>query len=165
MIYLYCATLPNNKKYIGVTRDINHRFRNHKISKSVFGNALRKYKTWNLKIIGYFDNYEDAYAAEQEAISIYKSSVKYYGYNVSQGGPGPSKWEPWNKGKKLNKDTKDKISLTLGSKPVKVFKNNVLVGTWFNLNECSRDLNIHRSNITHCLNNKLKSTGGYTFEK
>lgn len=164
MIYMYCATLPNHKKYVGITSDINHRFRNHKISDSVFGRALRKYKTWNVKIIGYFETYEEAFEAEKIAINKYGSSIKEFGYNVSEGGRGPTKCSAWNLGINWPEETKDKISKAFGRKPVKVFKNGELVGTWNNLNKCSEDLMIHRGNISHCLSGKLKSTGGYTFE-
>jgi hypothetical protein len=39
------------------------------------------------------------------------------------------------------------------------------VGTWTNLNKCGQDLGLYRGNISHCLSGKLKTTGGYSFER
>jgi hypothetical protein len=126
---------------------------------------MRFYKTWNVRILGMFESYDEAYIAERETIKLHGSSIKEYGYNVCDGGRGPSAYPAWNKGKPFSQEIRDKVSKTLGSTPINVFKDGTLIGAWINLNKCSQDLKLHRGNITHCLNGKLKTTGGYSFER
>lgn len=91
MYSVYIHVLPNNKKYVGTTKQepklrwqsgLGYR-KNKEFSKDI-----KKYKWENIKhlIIGYFDNCEDAYLLEQELIRKYKTTNKEYGYNKSMGG-------------------------------------------------------------------------------
>lgn len=191
MICVYCFTFPNLKKYVGVTSDFNRRMKQHihearkEQPGMVVSRALQKYKSVNVKILGMFDNYEDANNFEIEMIK--KLDSMDFGYNVTSGGMGSSGYSrsdetkkklskslkgnpklmgrtPWNSGKQFSEEVKTKISKTLGSVLVLVFKDNQLIGEWVNLNQCAQELGLHRGNITHCLKGKLKSTGGYTFE-
>lgn len=164
MIYLYCITFPNCKKYVGITKNVKLRMHHHKYAKSVIGSAFRKFKIANVKIMGYYKNYEDAYKAEIELIKELESTVKDFGYNVSKGGQGPSVYKAWNRGIPQKEEVKSKISKSCGSKTVIVYKDGQVVGTWTNLNKCSSDLKVHRGNISHCLSGRLKKTGGYKFE-
>lgn len=191
MICVYCFTFPNLKKYVGVTSDFNRRMKQHvhEAKKEqpgmVVSWALKKYKLVNVKILGMFDNYDDANMFEIEMIRELGSIE--FGYNVTSGGLGSSGYQrseetkiklskslkgnpklmgrtPWNTGKPFTSEVRSKISKTLGSKPVLVFKDGEFIGEWSNLNQCAQDLNLYRGNITHCLKGKLKSTGGYKFE-
>jgi predicted GIY-YIG superfamily endonuclease len=172
MNYVYCMTFPNCKKYIGVTNDFKRRIRQHRSAYknnrgSLVHRAIRKYgeNLVNIKILGTFENRSDALNFEQKMIS--QSDSFGMGYNLTLGGEGQVGSigrTPWNKNKPLNDQVRSKISKTLGSKPVNVYKTGNFIGCWHNLNKCSRDLNLHRGNITHCLTGKLKTTGGYSFE-
>ncbi len=171
MNIVYCFTFPNGKKYIGVTSNFNRRMTMHKQSAksrtndSLVHKALRKYKTVTVKILGRFEKFEDALNEEQKLIKELNTRETGYGYNLTNGGEGTLGCSPWNKGKVFKSETKEKISVSLGSKPIEVFKKDgTFVGSWINLNKCSTELKLYRGNITHCLKGKLNSTGGYIFK-
>lgn len=94
-MFVYQLTFPNNKKYIGITKNFNHRMSNHIYSAKIGKNsklykAIRKY-TWTAvkKEILFFDlTLEEANKKEIELIAQYNLCEK--GYNISAGGYIPS---------------------------------------------------------------------------
>lgn len=87
---VYMHTFPNNKKYIGITKqNIKKRWSNgcHYKNQMVF-KAIEKYGWKNIKHEILFDNLskEEACNLEQKLIKKYKSNQKEYGYNHSIGG-------------------------------------------------------------------------------
>ena len=87
---LYMHTFPNNKKYIGITKQkTSKRWSNGKHYKSqVVGRAIQKYGWDNIKHEILFSNLtkEQAMEYEQNLIKKYKTNQKKYGYNKSIGG-------------------------------------------------------------------------------
>ena len=87
---VYMHTTPNNKKYIGITRNtINTRWQNgNGYHTQIFFNAIQKYGWDNIKHEVLFENLtkEEAEQKEIELISLYKSNQSEYGYNIANGG-------------------------------------------------------------------------------
>lgn len=58
---------------------------------------------------------------------------------------------------------------SFGSQPTKVYGINIKTSektkVFESMSEASRELGINYQNISHCLNGKLKTTGGYTWHK
>lgn len=70
----------------------------------------------------------------------------------------------WSKNKTISKQSREKISKTLGSNEFKVYtKTNQYVGNWKTLSSCARDLNLQASGICCCLKGKSKFHKGYKF--
>lgn len=88
---VYCHTCPNNKKYIGITKQkVNKRWSNgygYKSNKHFF-NAILKYGWDNIKHDILFDNLtlEEAEEKEIELISLYNTTNEKFGYNLESGG-------------------------------------------------------------------------------
>lgn len=103
---VYKHTCPNGKVYIGITgMNIIRRWNRGwgYQSQTYFFRAIQKYGWQNIKHEILFDGLtkEEAEQKEIELITRYKSNQREYGYNVETGG---------NLGKKLNEETKKKIS-------------------------------------------------------
>ena len=136
---VYKHTSPSNKVYIGITsmKPIK-RWNNGRgyIQHRSFYRAIQKYGWENIKHEILFENLskEEACQKEIELISFYKSNQRGFGYNLSSGGESGSKGchhseeakrknaeahkgqIPWNKGKHLSEETKNKLSLIMKGK-------------------------------------------------
>lgn len=116
-VYMHLNKI-NNKRYIGITKDINVRFsrkeRGYKSSWK-FYNALNKYGWDGFEHIILFSNLteEEALLKEKELISNYKSSNSKYGYNIALGGRAANCL-------KHSDETKDKISDIIKKKALDV---------------------------------------------
>lgn len=91
MYKVYIHTLPNNKRYIGITfREPTKRWKNGNgyCNNRFFYNAIKKYGWENIRHEVLFDNLtkEEAEQKEIELISFYNSANRNYGYNLSMGG-------------------------------------------------------------------------------
>ena len=120
-VYIH-RNLHNDKKYIGLTKDINTRWRNNgssylrkdkegKYEHPAFAYALKKYDDWNKdwshEIVADNLTKNEAVRLEIDLIALYKTNcLKYnnpkYGYNMTDGGEGHS-------GAPLSEETKQKI--------------------------------------------------------
>ena len=91
LYYVYKHTTPDNKVYIGITKqNPNRRWRNGHgyYSSPLFFNAIIKYGWINIKheILLEGLTLEQANQAEKEFISLYKSNDRRFGYNLTEGG-------------------------------------------------------------------------------
>jgi len=138
----YC--LGNNKKYIGITRNIKQRLRNHKNCKSeptkYLYNARNKYgwDSFEFKVLKEFKTIDEATEAEKYYIEKY-NTIRPNGMNMTLGGDGScgyqysdeqrKKISDANKGKKPSTETKKKMSLArkgkAGTKHTKLFKKKM----------------------------------------
>lgn len=92
---IYKATSPSGKCYIGYTsgtlanRKNEHEYLSKTSCRTKFHKALKKYNlNFNWEVLVSSKNKLDAYEIEQELISFY--DTKNNGYNLSDGGLGPS---------------------------------------------------------------------------
>ena len=88
---VYIHITPNNKFYIGITKNsLKRRWNNGKGYKSciLFNRAIEKYGWENIKHKLLYDNLtkEEAEQKEIELIKKYKSNNEKYGYNIANGG-------------------------------------------------------------------------------
>ena len=89
---VYKHTTPNNKVYIGITkeRNINNRWQKGKgyWSNKYFTNAINKYGWENITHEIMFENLlkTEAEEKERELIKKYRSSERKFGYNIEKGG-------------------------------------------------------------------------------
>lgn len=136
---VYMHVCPNNKKYIGITKQLPEKrwakglnYSNNKH----FMNAIKKYKWENIKHEILFTNLTKKEAEEKEIklISYYKSNNQKYGYNILKGGnvsdglPKEIRQQIANKrkGKHLTEKQKNKIRNSLiGRKMSEEWKNKI----------------------------------------
>lgn len=94
---VYLHTIPKSitkydcdKYYVGITNDINRRWRQKgkMYERQIFYNAIKKYGWDNIKHEILFNNLskEEAQQKEKEMIIFYNSQIGQNGYNVSEGG-------------------------------------------------------------------------------
>lgn len=89
--FVYKYTFPNGKVYIGKTHTKGNRFgvtSGYKVQ--LVYRAMKKYPEYQKEILEYYNNEQDAYAAEIKYIAQYNSTNPQYGYNVTEGGDGAS---------------------------------------------------------------------------
>lgn len=92
------TNLKNSKIYIGITNNVNNRWRNNGIAykpgngehSRPFWSAINKYGWGSFKheILMHGLSFESACHVEKKLISYYKSRDKCFGYNVAEGGNG-----------------------------------------------------------------------------
>lgn len=89
---VYMHTLPNGKKYVGITKqELNNRWQNgrgYEKHNKRFYNAILKYGWENIKHEVLFENLtqEEAFKLEIELIALNESNNPNYGYNQTEGG-------------------------------------------------------------------------------
>lgn len=109
IIGIYKINFPNNKVYIGLSKDVKRRVREHfwGTKKTLCDIALKKYfndiNDFEIELLEIFKNIDYKKLSERESyyIAKYKSNNKEFGYNLTEGGlPSETvKGLPW---KKLN---------------------------------------------------------------
>ena len=120
---VYMHICPNNKKYIGITKQNPKKRWGHGTNYSNnkhFTNAIKKYSWENIehKILFADLTKEEAEQKEIELIAFYKSNQRKYGYNIENGGNCVGKMSEESKlknriahlGRKASLETKQKIS-------------------------------------------------------
>lgn len=119
---VYMHICPNNKKYIGITKQppkkrwqngYGYKTQNH------FYRAIMKYGWQNIKHIILFDklSYQQACKKEIELIKLFKTNNYNFGYNVSSGGDG-------NNGNKISEKQKNILKIALkGNKNAKGYRH------------------------------------------
>ena len=88
---VYMHTVPNGKKYIGVTSVAPEKrwgANGCRYKGMVFYKAIKKYGWGNIKHEILFEGLtqDEASQKEIEMIDFYKSNISEYGYNISLGG-------------------------------------------------------------------------------
>lgn len=111
----------NNKRYIGLTNNIERRWNAHEKSKFPIGRAIRKYgyNNFDKRILKKNLTLKQAKKTERFYIAKYNSNNPKYGYNLTGGGDGifnPTieiriKIGKAHRGKKLSKETKKKLKI------------------------------------------------------
>lgn len=94
MLVYKIINIVNLKTYIGITsKSLAHRWRTHLNSRNVKSNrplynSMRKYGVNNFKIelICECSSKEEMFQKEMYYISLYKSNISQFGYNISSGG-------------------------------------------------------------------------------
>lgn len=91
-VYVYLLTFPNGKCYVGITRDMKKRLREHirnsteKRNAALF-NAIRKHGIPKMDAIAVVPTYEEAFAMEKAKIGEL-GTLAPGGYNMTEGGDG-----------------------------------------------------------------------------
>ena len=111
---IYRATAPNGKSYIGQTcQRIKKRIGQHAVSKSIFGNAVRKYgDKMRWEVLSTEPDVESANKAEIAAIAKYNTTIPN-GYNFTTGGSAPER--TCKRGVKHSESHRKKLSAHLTS--------------------------------------------------
>lgn len=118
---VYMHIFPNQKKYIGISKNIKRRWNNGYgyIKNEDFTKAVNHYGWNNIKHIILFSNLtkEEAWNIEEKLIKKFSSNNPLYGYNIAPGGKHISPQTEFKngqislrKGIKLSEKTKRKIS-------------------------------------------------------
>lgn len=96
-MYLYIATFPNGKKYVGITTDFCQRRSVHKSRAKLrrdfnlfFYNAINKYGWENIEwnVADGYESWDDLCVLEKETIAALDSNNRDHGYNITEGGDG-----------------------------------------------------------------------------
>ena len=139
---VYKHIFPNNKIYIGITRQsLKRRWRKDGsgYKGQIVYNAIKKYGWENVKHKIIIDNlsFEEACNKEIEFIKKFKSNKKNFGYNVDNGGKCIESFSEETKqkirksriGKKHSQETRNKISKSLtGQKRTEEQRKNISLG-------------------------------------
>ena len=163
MYKVYIHITPNNKKYIGITKDTKKRWRcnGYGYKNSAFYSAIEKYGWNNIKhgIIADGLTLEEAEEMESQLISFLNTTSNNKGYNVRTTGfianPNPSKNFRENISKKNSGFNNRK------SKPIICFQNGIV---YESIHIAARELGLKVTNIIRVLTGRNKQTGGFTFE-
>lgn len=110
MIIYKTTNLINNKIYIGQDSNNNPKYFGSGI---LITRSIRKYgkKNFVKEILEYCNSQNELNKREIYWIAFFNSTNIEIGYNIANGGLGPGLgMEPWNKGKHLYEETKEKIS-------------------------------------------------------
>ena len=158
MYSVYMHICPNNKRYIGMTRqNPKCRWNNgkHYICNKEFYNDILKYGWNNIKhiIIENHLTYDEASQLEQETIKKFQTTNKKYGYNKSIGGKYSR-----NGIKNLHYNIKNNNP---ASRKVLCVELNVIFNT---MTDAKEQLDVDVSAITKCCKGKRHTTGGYHWQ-
>ena len=187
---VYMHTVPNGRRYIGIThQEPERRWRGgmHYNYNKRFFLVIVQYGWDNIKHEILYENLseEEAMQKEVELIAYYKTNQEEYGYNMTSGGSGApnctksietrEKLSRANKGKKASEETKRKISEGRKGKlkgkespsAKKVLQYDLdgnLVKEWDCLMDIQRALNVSYSSIWAVCNDKRKQIKGYVWK-
>lgn len=174
MYSVYMHITPNNKRYIGITKQKPKQRWNSGygyIQNKYFFNAILKYGWNNIEHRVLFTRLSQTEAEEKEIelIAKYKSNNKKYGYNIANGGHVNKGFVAWNKGKKTplevrEKQRQAKLNKYTGDKHWNSKKViNIETGKIYNsFGEIAREFNItNASHIVAVCKGKKNSAYGY----
>jgi group I intron endonuclease len=179
MIIYLCTNKINGKMYVGLTKDLPERIKQH--YQKAFNNpkfpinyALLKYGTSNFywSVLRQCLTKKSAWRYEQYYIRKLKTYKK--GYNLTAGGEGARDYTITPRDRTAISIAQKKRFLRYeerkraSNKPITpfnvYFKNTgKLAGTWELQSQCAKDLNLNQPDIWKCLHNKSKSSKGYVF--
>ena len=161
---IYCIkNLINNKRYIGLSKNLNHRFKVHK-HKLNNNSHINKHlqQAWNKYGENNFDFYiiekcDKNFLKEREKYYIekYKTNNRVYGYNKTSGGDGV---------KDLSFESREKISISETKFPIVCLNlDGTFVKEYRNCNEAAKFLKGRAENIRECCKKRYgyKTQYGY----
>lgn len=160
---IYKLLFPNNKIYIGQSKNIIKRVKSYiglyeKENRLVI-NAIRKYSKETI-IFSVLDlcSQEELNQKEIYYISLFKSNCKDNGYNLTEGG---------NFNFKINSEiTANKIMSSNKKKVACYSLEGILIKIYNSFREAEKDLNISNSDISRCAKSKnARQRNGYMFSK
>lgn len=186
---VYMHTVPNGRKYIGITnQEPERRWRGgmHYNYNKRFFLVIVQYGWDNIKHEILYENLtqEEAEQKEIELIAEHKTNQEEYGYNMTTGGKGApnctksietrEKLSKANKGKHHTEEARRKIGeahkgLHLGGKSPQARKilqydlDGHFIKEWDSLKDIERALNVSYSAIWKVCNNKRGQIKGYTW--
>lgn len=170
---VYKHTSPSGKVYIGITKDVKHRWRNNGMGykgSTRIHNAIMKYGWENFKHEILFTklSQQEACRKEIELIKYYKSTDVKYGYNLQSGGQSfisneesRQKISAALKGHIVSDKTKAKLSKA-NSKPIICIETHAI---YENCNKAAENLRLCSTSIGKAANGKQENCGGLHFAK
>lgn len=174
MYTVYMHIFPNNKKYIGVSREkLEKRFglNGNGYRSKLMKEKIQKYGWNNIehKILKTNLSYEKAIKYEKYYIEKYKSNNINYGYNKNKGGgfnksmksyihittPNRQKW--YNSLKNTHRTEEDKNKVRLGhlkrlNRTILQYENDLLIKEWNSVCEIQKELGYDKTYIGKCCN-------------
>lgn len=170
---VYKHTTPSGKVYIGIAKNVKHRWRGngsgYKGSTRI-SNAIKKYGWDNIKHEILFSNLtkEDACEKEIELIHRFKSTDPAFGYNLLSGGQcglhseeTKKKIQKSNMGHSVTESVRKRLSLARSVPVICLDTNKVYASAKI----ASKELNICYSSIGKACNGKAQFAGGLRFAK
>jgi len=171
--YVYKHTSPSGKVYIGITKDIQHRWRGEGRGYngcSRFYRAIQKYGWDNIRHEVLYEklSHENACRKEVELISQYHSTDERFGYNLLSGGQSAlhseeskEKIRRKNMGHTLCASARAKISRAR-SIPIVCLETKEVFP---NAKAAAAKLNLCETSIGKVCNGRASNVGGYHFAK
>ena len=176
---VYELLFPNNKRYIGITRQDPKKRWGHGsgyIGQMVY-NPIKKYGWDNITHNILFTNMtrEEACQKEKELIKKYKTTDMRYGYNLGEGGDCGScmsKERHWTYNIPRPLETRQKISKTLTGRFFGIDNSHhtsvnqytlegEYIKTWDSLADIKRELGYKHAHIVECCQGRRKKAYGY----
>lgn len=159
---VYMHIFPNNKKYIGITRqELNKRWKNglgYETQKLIY-KAIKKYGWENIRHEVLFEKLskELANKKEIELIVLYKTHNSKYGYNIESGGVCSKSFSNITKNKL--KQARKKPN-QCNRKPIYCISTNE---TFTSIKDAAVKYNLFESNIIKVCKGICMKTGGLVF--
>lgn len=170
---VYKHTTPSGKVYIGIAKDVKHRWRGngsgYKGSTRI-SNAIKKYGWYNIKHEILFSNLtkEEACQKEIELIKKFRSTDPAFGYNLLSGGQcglhseeTKAKIQKSNTGHSVSESVRKRLSV-VRSVPVICLDTNKV---YESAKIAAEELNICHSSIGKVCSGKAQQAGGLRFAK
>lgn len=170
---VYKHTTPSGKVYIGIAKDVKHRWRGngsgYKGSTRI-SNAIKKYGWDNIKHEILFSNLtkEEACQKEIDLIKQFNSTNPAFGYNLLSGGQcglhskeTKEKIQKSNMGHSVSESVRKRLSV-VRSVPVICLDTNKV---YESAKIAAEELNICNSSIGKVCNGKAQQAGGLRFAK
>lgn len=170
---VYKHTTPSGKVYIGIAKDVKHRWRGngsgYKGSTRI-SNAIKKYGWDNIKHEILFSNLtkEDACQKEIDLIKQFNSTNPAFGYNLLSGGQcglhskeTKEKIQKSNMGHPVTESVRKRLSV-VRSVPVICLDTNKV---YESAKIASKELNICHGSIVKVCNGRAQFAGGLRFAK
>lgn len=170
---VYKHTSPSNKVYIGIAKDIRHRWRNNGIGykgSTRIHNAILKYGWDGFKHEILFSglSQKEACNKEIELIERYQSTDERYGYNLQSGGQSFISNEETRKkisnaliGHTVSDETREKMR-SCKQNPIVCIENGIV---YDNCEKAASALGICSTSIGKVTNGKQENCGGLHFVK
>lgn len=177
--YVYELVFPNNKKYIGITKQnpIDRWGGGGGYYGQMVYKPIKKYGWENIKHNILFSNLtkEDACQKERELIKEYNTTNILYGYNIGEGGECGcciSGEKHWTYNKSRPEATRKKISESLKGRYIskknphhtevnQYTLDGVFIRQWDSLADIKRELGFNHPHIVGCCKGRINHAYGF----